>query len=694
MTHAGAPRAVTTRAARGRLRLVLLLDEPAPELARRFDSGEALEPPLADHPIFTRWARAMRLGSQRESDGYPQGTTRSDLAVRRDRLDDVFREERALIEPITGQLAARSLIAIVADPDGVVLASHGGAALDDPAARVRLVEGALWSEEARGTNAIGTAIVERRSVAVIGAAHFERRNRALFCYAKPILDARGDVVAVLDVTGPMSHHDPAVGLAVEAAGASLERALRALAYAHAGGAARAAIERLVERSSAAALLVEASGVVRVASAAARAALGLCEGMSLGDRRAFGRAEGEITCERVFGVPFAMLAALATGGTGRMRFETAKAAHDVDLDPIAGADGRAIAVVVHLHPHGAARRARAITPARAPSPPPHPAFDAILARDADVIAAKEAATRIARTTLPVLFLAETGTGKELFAHAVHAASPRAAGPFVALNCGALASGVLESELFGYAPGAFTGALRGGSRGKIGAADGGTLFLDEIGEMPDALQAALLRVLDDGVYHRVGDARPSRADFRLVCATCTDLPERVARGAFRRDLFFRIHGACIVLPPLRARTDRIFVARGLLEALGAGADAELGEDAEAWIEAHDWPGNVRELKSALAYARAMAGGGRLTRDDFPRTLVRAEPHFEQIVGTGAGPGASARPEPRPRTRDAILHGAVDDAMRACHGNVTEAARRLGVARSTIYRAIRESRRAHEA
>jgi transcriptional regulator with PAS, ATPase and Fis domain len=279
------------------------------------------------------------------------------------------------------------------------------------------------------------------------------------------------------------------------------------------------------------------------------------------------------------------------------------------------------------------------------------------------------------------LAETGTGKELFARALHAASPRADGPFVALNCGALAAGVLESELFGYAPGAFTGALRGGSVGKLGAANGGTLFLDEIAEMPDALQAALLRVLDDGVYHRVGDNRPSRADFRLVCATCRDLPALVEQGAFRRDLFYRVHGGCITIPSVRERDDRVFVARGLLARLAAPAPPlELTADAEAWIAEHDWPGNVRELKTALVHAVAMSGGEPITRACFPRVLVARPGGGRSAVGPGAPLSA--------RSRDDVLRDAVREAMRASQGNVTEAARRLGVARSTIYRSLRES------
>ena len=634
---------------------------------RAFD-GDVLG---SSHPVLERWRRSARLGVRTDADGYPKGTSRSDVRERRGLLDDVFREERALFEPIAMRLAERSLVALVADADGIILVSHGAKNVAaSPLLGARLVEGAKWSEDARGTNAIGTAIEEKRSVAVLGGAHFEVRNRGIFCYAKPIVDAYGSLVAVLDVTGPMTLHDGAVGIAVETAGTSLERALRAVAFAQTGRGALAAIERLVERSRGPALLVEATGAVRVANAAARAALGVTAG---------GGAPGTLTCERVFGCSFAELAVAANSGGSGMRFETATACHRVELDPLFGDGGRPLAVLVHLEAEqrtrasslagGMASGSVASTPSSRPRPS-HPAFDAILAEDDGVIAAKDHATRLAPTDLPVLFLAETGTGKELFARALHEASTRARGPFVALNCGALASGLLESELFGYAPGAFTGALRTGSVGKLGAAHGGTLFLDEIADMPEALQAALLRVLDDGVYHRVGDARPSRADFRLVCATCRDLPALVEAGKFRRDLFYRIHGGSISIPRLRDRSDRLFLARGLL-----GQAAQLGGDGEVWILEHDWPGNVRELKSGLLHAHALAGDDVIAREHFPRVLVRS---------AGA---RSASPSGLVRSREEILREAVRDAMLACGGNIADAARRLGVARSTVYRALRD-------
>jgi transcriptional regulator of acetoin/glycerol metabolism len=613
--------------------------------------------------VQERWARAKKLGVVADSEAYPVGTTDSDLLQRRDRLEDAFREEGALIAPISAQLAEAALIAIVADRDGVILSTHADRAFADPAARARLVEGARWGEDARGTNAIGTAIVEGKPVAVVGKAHFERRNHGLFCYATPVRDPYGDIACVLDVSGPMVRHDARVGVAVQAAGIALERALRVIAYGDRHSGALTAVERLVHRVGGPALLIEASGIVRVINAAAKATLPL-DGAE------------RITCERMFGVSFAQLC-VAAQNRGEMRFETRGGAYRVMLDPIAGAKDRTLAVIVHFEPETTKLPKLARTSSAPPPPPNNPAFDSILGDDEAILRAKGVASRLAKTELPVLLLAETGTGKELFARAVHAASPRASGPFVAVNCGSFSPHLIASELFGYAPGAFTGAARNGSEGRVGAARGGTLFLDEVAEMPDALQAALLRLLDDGVYQRVGESRERKGDFRLICATCRDLPLLVERGTFRRDLFYRVQGAGLTIPALRDRTDRISLARALAAQLSSAHDAPtFSDDAIAWIENHDWPGNVRELKSAIQHAMAMAAGERLlTRDHFPKPMTSRPPAPEKES---------------PKTRDEILRAAIETTLRSCSGNVSEAARRLGVGRGTIYRSLAARRK----
>ena len=302
------------------------------------------------------------------------------------------------------------------------------------------------------------------------------------------------------------------------------------------------------------------------------------------------------------------------------------------------------------------------------------FDLLVGDDPDVVEARDRAAQFARTPLPILIMAETGTGKELLARAIHAASAAAGGPFVAVNCGALPAGLLESELFGYAPGAFTGARPGGNEGKIGAAAGGTLFLDEVAEMPPSLQAMLLRVLEDGTYARVGEARELHARFRLVCATCRDLPAMVRQGLFRRDLFFRIHSVHLTLPPLRERSDLPRLANALLTsaALEAGVAPvpALAETTLAAMAHRRWLGNVRELKHALGYALVLAAGAPVIGPEHLPMAVDLE-----------GSATTHPPTPRRQAEAEAARRALD----AARGNLTAAAAILGVARSTLYRMI---------
>jgi len=640
-----------------------LLEEPSPQLTKRFHEGSASP---GEHPVLARWARVARLGLAADSTQYPNDTSSADLVSRRERLDFLFWERDGLLDEVADDLAAREVVALLADPDGFILASRGGGSFLKSAMNARLIEGAGWSEGARGTNAIGTALAEGRAVAVVGGAHYELRNTHLFCYARPIHDAYGRIAAILDVTGPMARHDSAFAVAVQTAGSALERTLRLRVFAQARPGGLPLLERLIERCREPALLIEATGVVRVTSEAMRAVLDPRGGAPLPRGQS-------VTCERVFGLSFERLAHLALTGAHGCRFETRGTSFGVDLDPLVGPDGQVLAIVVYLAV-AAPKTPPWMRPWRVPQPS-RPAFATLVGTDPAFLHAVALAQRFAETSLPVLLLAETGTGKELFARGIHAASSSSKGPFVAVNCAGLSASLLESELFGYAPGAFTGATRTGSEGKIAAAEGGVLFLDEVADMPEGLQSALLRVLDDGVFSRVGEARARKSNFRLVCATCRDLPALVDAGKFRLDLFYRIHGACVTIPPLRARSDKLLVAQALLRAIVApdlhGAEARLSDDATAWIERHSWPGNVRELKSALVHAYALAGPSPITREHFPDVLV-------------AGGSHTASPA-EPTSKD-LASQRYAAALQASSGNVAEAARQLGVARSTLYRALK--------
>ena len=298
----------------------------------------------------------------------------------------------------------------------------------------------------------------------------------------------------------------------------------------------------------------------------------------------------------------------------------------------------------------------------------------IGRDPALLAAIARLRLAAATELPVLVLGETGTGKELAARTVHAASGRAGGPWIALNCGALPEPLIESELFGAARGAYTGALaaRGGL---VEAAEGGTLFLDEIGDAGAALQMKLLRLLDTGEFRRVGETRTRRAHVRIVAATHRDLARRAARGRFRADLWYRLAAVEVTLPPLRERGDDVMrLARAFLARARPGA--QLDAAAARAVRAYSWPGNVRELAQAMAHG-ALFSRGAVAPAHLPARVLRAG-------AERPGPGLAGELAALERAR-------IDQAIEEAGGNRARAARRLGLSRQGLWRKLK--RRAPE-
>jgi len=290
---------------------------------------------------------------------------------------------------------------------------------------------------------------------------------------------------------------------------------------------------------------------------------------------------------------------------------------------------------------------------------------------------ELAIRIAPSPLTLLIRGETGTGKDRLARAVHEASGRK-GAFVAVNCGAIPETLVESELFGYEKGAFTGARKDGYKGKFEAADGGTLFLDEIGDMPPASQVALLRVLEEKKVTRIGSHRPIPVDVRVIAATHQNLEQAVAEGRFRADLFYRLREMELVLPPLRERTDLRLLAEHFLEKVEQELGRAIAVSAEVWsiLEQHDWPGNLRELRQVIRqsayHACLIRGVDWISPQDLP-PLKREKPETGKTVLFLSIDDAEER--------------AIAQAIQAARGNLSEAARLLGIGRTTLYRKLRK-------
>jgi sigma-54 dependent transcriptional regulator, acetoin dehydrogenase operon transcriptional activator AcoR len=290
-------------------------------------------------------------------------------------------------------------------------------------------------------------------------------------------------------------------------------------------------------------------------------------------------------------------------------------------------------------------------------------------------------RVVDRDISVLLLGETGTGKGYCARAIHNASRRADKSFVAVNCAAIPENLIESELFGHKPGAFTGATREGSMGRILQANGGTLFLDEIGDMPLPLQARLLNVIEDREVMPLGGTKVVSVDVRILSATQRDPVDLIAKGLFREDLYYRLNGITVRMPPLRQRSDRAELIRKLLQTeTGSGPAVEIDPALLERLVRHSWPGNVRQVRNVVRTMLALRASDRLTLADFSE---------DWLAGGTAAPGTS--PEMQIADVDAdgegVLSGAERDALRrtleGCRWNVSAAAARLHISRRTMYR-----------
>ena len=308
------------------------------------------------------------------------------------------------------------------------------------------------------------------------------------------------------------------------------------------------------------------------------------------------------------------------------------------------------------------------------------FDSIITRNPKMEYLKKIGKRAAETNSTVLIIGESGTGKELFAHAIHRASYRRAEPFIAINCAAIPRGLLESELFGYDRGAFTGARREGKPGKFEQALGGTIFLDEIGDMPLEMQAKILRVLESKEFERIGSNKKIAFDARVIAATNENLEEAVTKGKFREDLYYRLNVVSIDIPPLRERKEDIeplanHILKYLLQEMKLG-EKEITKETMKILKKYNWPGNVRELRNVLERAVNLSTGKLILPEHLPERLLNGSIHIAGSV------------EDIPLLRDVVAEAEIEAIRKALilsNGNKSLAAERLGIHRTALYKKI---------
>nr|WP_238378953.1 sigma 54-interacting transcriptional regulator [Geobacter metallireducens] len=325
------------------------------------------------------------------------------------------------------------------------------------------------------------------------------------------------------------------------------------------------------------------------------------------------------------------------------------------------------------------------------------IDSIVGQSAKIAELKETLLRVAPKNSNVLLRGESGTGKELCAHAIHAASTRRYAPFVKVNCAAIPDHLLESELFGYADGAFTGAKKGGQVGKFELADTGTIFLDEIGDMPLAMQAKLLRVLQERELVPLGSTVPKVVDVRVVAATNSNLEQLVSEGKFREDLYYRLNVVALTIPALKDRMEDIYIiTKNFIDHFNAEFGLSVqGIDSEAWevLKHHNWPGNIRELRNVLESAFNAVSGPLITKENLPIRLAQLCPH--STLPHEFAPGEDLESYIRQHLGKKNISDMMDDlervilekALEICNGNKLHAAQLLGISRPGLYKKLQK-------
>jgi len=578
-----------------------------------------------------------------------------------------------VMETLYEQIVNTHNMVILTDASGMIVHTLGDDDFLVKADRVALNPGIAWSEQSKGTNAIGTAIAEGVPTTVHADAHYLSANKFLTCSAAPIFDHQGNILGVLDVSGDRgSYHKHTMAL-VRMSAQMIENQVFTAAFEN------AITLHFHGRPEFIGTLVEGiacftpTGRFLSANRSALFQLGLPQ-----------TALQTHTFSSLFGLPVStlfdhyrtaapgLLSLCLHSGVrvyARAEFRLSKGAfqhvHDISAD---AHETQARPIPVDsASSTSAARRLSSLRYLNTGDPQMAALIcklDKVMGRD-----------------IPILITGETGTGKELLAQAIHNDSPRTQGPFIAVNCASIPETLIESELFGYEDGAFTGARKKGAIGKILQANGGTLFLDEIGDMPLSLQARLLRVLQERMVTPLGSSKSITVNVALICATNRNLREMIASNTFREDLYYRLNGLVVKLPALRERTDLDIIVNKLLIAEANGeACCTVADEIMALFRRHKWPGNFRQLTNLLRTAVVMADSDRqIRREHLPEDFLEDIDTVELLrTAVSAAEVTSVR-------LDDVELSMIRKTLDAHGGNVSATAKALGVSRNTIYRKL---------
>ncbi|WP_339546236.1 sigma-54-dependent Fis family transcriptional regulator [Pseudomonas sp. RA_35y_Pfl2_P32] len=567
----------------------------------------------------------------------------------RERLQQVLQIAGGEMNSLHQQLSGAGHAVLLTDARGVILNCVTAPTERKIFERAGLWLGADWSEACEGTNGIGTCLVERQALTIHQDEHFRGRHTGLTCSASPVFDPHGELLAVLDVSSArhdVSRQSQFHTMALVNLSAKMIESCYFLRHFDNQWLLRFHLQaESVGLFSEGLLAFDGEGRISAVNQSALNLLGHIRGGLVGK-----------PVEAFFDSSLDQLLSRASVNASASW-------------PLRTRDGRALFALLRGQPRNVP--APVVQASRVAE---GPRLAGICLGDEGLQVNFRKALRVFERDVPLLINGETGSGKEAFAKAVHQASQRADKAFVALNCAAIPESLIESELFGYRGGSFTGARKEGMRGKLQQADGGTLFLDEIGDMPLALQTRLLRVLEDRLVVPIG-GEPQAVNVRIISATHRDLLERVQDGSFREDLYYRLNGLEVGLPPLRERSDKSQLLDFLLAEETGGETVLIDAPARQALLDFSWPGNVRQLRTVLRTLAALCEDGCIGFDDLPAMIRQARP------------APSSAPAPVEFPLDDAERLALLNALEQQRWHMTHAAEQLGVSRNTLYRKLRK-------
>jgi transcriptional regulator of acetoin/glycerol metabolism len=632
--------------------------------------------PAGIEPLVTRsWHRCLREYGI-EPSAPRQNTILNPQSVKelQERLGELLPVARAEMESLYEQIAGSGFAVILADTQGAVLSTITDPTLTREFRHAGLSLGALWDERHEGTNGIGTCLAEAGPVTVHREEHFRGYNLSLSCSAAPILDPHGVVLGVLDASTANSSDSRLIQRHTMALVNMSAHLISRWNFLSEYG--QAWILRFHSRPEFVGLLHEAlmaideNGNILAVNESALVQLGCSNRRSL-----VGESVG-----RFFQFNFAAL-------EQRARFEPSAIWPVRDL-----AHGRRFFAIAR-----APLRASARSPELAPASQSSGAEPAVrehehVGEDLQMRKNLGCARQLFAKQVPILLHGATGTGKEAFAKSLHRNGLWSDKPFVTVNCAAIPESLIESELFGYTRGAFTGAAKEGRVGKILQSNGGTLFLDEIGDMPLMLQTRLLRVLEEREVVPLGSDQAVPVNLHVISATHRDLHQMIQDAQFREDLYYRLNGVTLHLPLLRDRGDRAELIRTLLREENCGQDSiRIDEEAFRKLMAYSWPGNIRQLRNALRTASALCRDGIIRASNLPQEILDTESRpapaaAAAVAAEAQGPAAEGCPSAALREAEC---GALLRELERMRWNISRTAQTLGISRNTLYRKIHKHR-----